>query len=151
MWHWPGGKQMPFTQQSAEHAVQPPHWPAGRHEPSEQQPPPGHTTGAVTHAPVLGLHESVVHSSKSLQTFTPRVQRWVVRLQLSEVQAEVSAHWLLLVQHSWMAVKAQRPALQVSVVQGFWSLQSPALAQQLTILVFLHSPPGSQVSVVQAM
>ena len=49
-----------------------------------------------------------------------------------------------------MAVNAQRPALQVSVVQGFWSLQSPALAQQLAILVFLHNPPGSQVSVVQA-
>ena len=91
VWHCPGGRQMPFTQQSAEHAVQP-HCPAGKQEPSEQQPPPGQTTGTATHAPVLGLHESVVHSSKSLHTFTPRVQRWVVRLQLSLVQADVSAH-----------------------------------------------------------
>ena len=137
---------MPFTQHSGPHAVQL-HWVAGKHAPAEQQP--SAQSGWVTQAPVLGLHESLVHASESLQTFTPRVQRWVFWLQLSLVQAELSSQSALLVQHSAMRVNLQRPASQVSLVQATPSLQSPGLTQQLAILVFLHRPPASHVSVVQ--
>jgi hypothetical protein len=147
--HLPGGRQTPLTQHSIAHVVPQPHLVAGTQLPSEQQPSL-QNIGSYTQAPVEVLHESVVQGLESSQIFTPRVQRCVVRLQLSEVQAELSAQSVLVVQHSAMGVNVQRPAVHVSVVQATPSLQSPELAQQLAIFVFVHRPPASHVSVVQA-
>jgi hypothetical protein len=112
--HWPGGKQMPFTQQEDEQAVQP----QLPHMPLLQQPPPGHRKG-VLKQPVIGSQLSTVQASKSSHNRTPRVQRLVVRLQLSLVQTELSAQSAFVAQHSSIFVNWQRIPTQVLLVQAF--------------------------------